>query len=149
MVSATPGAIGYFELSYAEANSIAYCLIQNASGDFVGPLTSNVAAAASMKSDVTATNFSIVNEPAPHSYPISGYSWLLLYARQTNSTTGAALVKLVDWMTHSGQAIANANYYVPLPPTVASLALSALGTVVGPTGQRLLPDASEHRRAVS
>ncbi len=141
VVKATPGSIGYFELSYAEANALAYFLVQNAAGDFVGPLPSNVAAAAAMKSDVTATNFSIVNEPGPHSYPISGYSWVLLYARQTDTTTGAALVQLVDWMTHSGQAVANANYYVPLPPNVASFALSALETIIGPSGQHLLSNA--------
>ncbi len=43
--------------------------------------------------------------------------------------------------THSGQAVANANYYVPLPATVASLALSALDTIIGPNGQHLLSNA--------
>jgi phosphate transport system substrate-binding protein len=86
------------------------------------PSTSDVAAAAAAKTDVSAANFSIENEPGPHSYPISGYSWLLLYAKQTNAVVGSAVVKLIDWLTHTGQAIASVSYYVPLPPNVASLA---------------------------
>lgn len=138
VVQAKPGSIGYFELSYAEANSLAYCLVQNAAGAFVGPMTGDVAAAAAAKTDVSAANFSIVNEPGPDSYPISGYSWVLLYAKQTNTTIGSAVVELVDYLTHAGQVIAGANFYVPLPPNVASLAQSTLETVVGPAGQKLL-----------
>ncbi len=91
-----------------------------------------------MKADLSASNFSIVNEPGPQSYPISGYSWLLIYMRQSSAASGAALVQLVDWMTHAGQAIAEANDYVPLPSDVQALASSALQQVVGPSGQRLL-----------
>jgi phosphate transport system substrate-binding protein len=138
VVEARPGSIGYFELSYAESNSLAYCLVQNSAGDFVGPMTRDVAAAAASKTDVSAANFSIVDEPGADSYPISGYSWVLLYARQLNATTGVAVVKLVDWLTHTGQAIAGANNYVPLPSNAASLAQSTLETVVGPAGHKLL-----------
>ena len=138
IVKILPGSIGYFELSYAESNLLPYAAIEDQTGAFVPPFPANVAAAAAMKAILTASNFSIVNEPGPQSYPISGYSWLLIYMRQSSAASGAALVQLVDWMTHAGQAIAEANDYVPLPSDVQALASSALQQVVGPSGQRLL-----------
>ena len=108
------GSIGYFELSYAESQSLPYALIENGSGTFVPPFAANVAADASIKRDLSASNFSIVDEPGPESYPISGYSWALLYARQPSTATGTALVDLINWLTQAGQKVAGANYYVAL-----------------------------------
>jgi phosphate transport system substrate-binding protein len=137
-LKALPGSIGYFELSYAESENLPYAYVQNRSGAFVPPFAANVAADASMGPKLSASNFAIVNEPGPQSYPISGYSWALLYARQTNTVTGTALVNLVDWMTHAGQQVAGANYYVPLPPAIQALARDTLEGVKGPAGNMLL-----------
>ena len=117
-----PGSIGYFELSYAESHLLPYTVMQNESGAFVPPFAANVAADASMKKDLSASNFSVVNEPGPKSYPITGYSWVLLYGRQPSTATGTALVRLVGWLTHAGQSVASANYYVPLPLNIEELA---------------------------
>ena len=62
----------------------------------------------------------------------------MIYIRQSSAASGAALVQLVNWMTHAGQGIAETNDYVPLPPVVQALASSALQVVVGPSGQRLV-----------
>ena len=76
--------------------------------------------------------------PAPASYPISGYSWALIYTRQHNQATGQALVTMLDWLTHDGQASAAANGYVPLPSQIQQLARTMLQQVTGPTGTHLL-----------
>ena len=134
-----PGSIGYFELSYAEAQNLPYAFVQNRSGAFVPPFAANVAADASMRPELSASSFSIVDEPGTASYPISGYSWALLYARQPNTVTGTTLVNLVDWLTHAGQQVAGANYYVVLPPAIQALAQATLKAVTGPSGNVLLP----------
>ncbi len=134
-----PGSIGYFELSYAESQNLPYALLQNRSGAFVPPFAANVAADAAKRPALSASSFSIVDEPGTASYPISGYSWALLYAHQANTVTGTALVNLVAWLTHSGQQVAGANYYVPLPPAIQGLAQVTLKEVTGPTGGVLLP----------
>jgi phosphate transport system substrate-binding protein len=137
-LEALPGSIGYFELSYAESENLPYAVIQNRSGAFVPPFAANVAADASIRPKLSASSFSIVNEPGPQSYPVSGYSWALLYAHQPNAVTGTALVNLVDWLTHAGQTVAGANYYVPLPSAIQALAQATLEAVKGPTGNVLL-----------
>jgi phosphate transport system substrate-binding protein len=58
--------------------------------------------AAAEKPDITPTDFSIVNQPGAGSYPITGYSWALIYTRQTDQATGQALVTMLNWLTHAG-----------------------------------------------
>jgi hypothetical protein len=107
-------------------------------GHYVTPSTQTVAAAAAQKPDITPTDFSIVNQPGASSYPISGYSWALVYTRQQNQATGQALVAMLVWLTHDGQASAAANGYVPLPPQIQQLARTMLQQIAGPTGTHLL-----------
>ena len=58
--------------------------------------------------------------------------------RQQNQAPGPALVTMLDWLTHDGQASAAANGYVPLPTQVEQLARTMLQQVTGPTGTHLL-----------
>ncbi len=138
LVARTPGAIGYIERSYSSPTLFAYTAIRNAAGLFVTPTATNIAAAAARKPDVSASNFSIVDEPGPRSYPIVGYSWVLIYEHQTNTDSGMALVSLLDWLTHVGQSYAAQAGYVPLPSNIRALAVATLRKVVGPSGQNLL-----------
>ena len=97
-----------------------------------------VAADAAQKPAITPTDFSIVNQPGASSYPITGYSWALVYTHQPNQATGQQLVSLLDWLIHSGQAYAAATSYVPLPPQIQQLAHTMLQRVTGPNGKSLL-----------
>jgi len=122
LVWQTPGAIGYVELAYALQNNFKFCQMQNAAGTYVYPSLQTVAADAAQKPNVTAQDFSIVNEQGANSYPISGYSWGLVYATQSNASTAEALAKVLDWLTHAGQTDAQAIDYVPLPDNIQQLA---------------------------
>jgi len=139
-IQSTPYSIGYVELAYAVQNHFTYAAIKNAAGNYVSPSLTTVAADADQKTTVTPTDFSIVNAPGANSYPISGYSWALLLQKQTNATTGAGVVKVLDWTTHTGggQDLAAALQYVALPPVVQNQNRTTLLTVTGPSGQVLL-----------
>ena len=133
----TPFSIGYVEQAYSQGLVLPFAEIRNQAGNYVLPSTQTIAAAA-QKPDITPTDFSIVNQPGASSYPISGYSWALIYTRQPSQANGQALVTMLDWLTHDGQAYAAANLYVPLPAQVRQLAHTMLGQVTGPGGTRLL-----------
>jgi phosphate transport system substrate-binding protein len=133
----TPFSIGYVEQAYSQGLVLPFAAIRNQAGNYVLPSTQTIAAAA-QKPDITPTDFSIVNQPGASSYPISGYSWALIYTRQPSQANGQALVTMLDWLTHDGQAYAAANLYVPLPAQVRQLAHTMLGQVTGPGGTRLL-----------
>jgi phosphate transport system substrate-binding protein len=134
----TPWSIGYVEQAYSQGLVLPFAEIRNQAGNYVLPSTQTIAAAAAQKPDITPTDFSIVNQPGASSYPISGYSWALIYTHQPDQATGQALVTMLDWLTHDGQAYAAANLYVALPPQVRQLALTMLQQITGPTGGHLL-----------
>jgi phosphate transport system substrate-binding protein len=139
LIQQTPYSIGYVELAYALQNKFTYAAIRNAAGQFVLPSKVSVAADAAQKPNVTTVDFSIVDQPGATSYPISGYSWALIYQLQKNQTAGTALVKILDWLSHApGQALASSLDYVPLPANIQALARSTLLQVTGPDGKTVL-----------
>ncbi len=134
----TPFSIGYVEQAYSQGLLLPFAAIRNQAGNYVTPSTQSVAADAAQKPGITAAEFSIVNQPGATSYPISGYSWALVYTRQPGQATGQALVAMLDWLTHAGQAYAAANGYVPLPAQIQQLARTMLQRITGPSGTSLL-----------
>jgi len=130
----TPFSIGYIEQAYSLGLVLPFAAVRNQVGNYVTPSAQTVAADAAQKPGITATDFSIVNQPGAASYPISGYSWALVYTRQQNQARGQALVAMLDWLTHGGQAYAAANGYVPLPAQIQQLALTMLQQITSPNG---------------
>jgi phosphate transport system substrate-binding protein len=121
------GAIGYVELAYALDNHIPYAEMQNKAGAYLSPSQNSVRAAAAQFPNVSYKNFSIVNAPGKKSYPIAGYSWVLL--RQHPKSNGTQLVDLFMWMTTGGQQYAVKLYYVALPANVQKEAAKALASI--------------------
>ncbi len=137
-VNRTLFSIGYMEQAYSQGLLLPFAAIRNQAGNYVIPSAQTVTADAAQKPAITPTDFSIVNQPGATSYPISGYSWALVYTHQPSQATGQALVAMLDWLTHDGQAYAAANGYVPLPAGIQQLAHTMLQQVTGPTGTHLL-----------
>lgn len=120
-VKSTAGAIGYNELAYVLTNTIQYGVVQNAAGNYVAPsLDSAAAAAASATNIPDDLRFFIVNEPGANAYPISGYSWVIVYQQQSNADKGQALADTLWWMVHTGQQYATSLSYVPLPAAIVT-----------------------------
>jgi hypothetical protein len=142
----TPFSIGYVEQAYARGLLLPFAAIRNKAGNYVIPSTQTVATDAAQKPAITPANFSIVNQPGANSYPISGYSWALVYTRQHSQATGQKLVSMLDWLTHNGQSSAAANGYVPLPPRTRALARTMLQQITGPSGRLLRADGVLLRR---
>jgi phosphate transport system substrate-binding protein len=124
------GTIGYVELAYALQSGLNYAAVQNAAGAFVVPDSGSVAADAAAFPGVSATNYLIVNGSGAGSYPISTYSWVIVYQKQSNANNGIALGKMLDWM-------ATAIGYVPLPGNIQSLAITAINSMQNSSGQPL------------
>ncbi|MGH7045445.1 MAG: phosphate ABC transporter substrate-binding protein PstS [Stellaceae bacterium] len=127
LVRQTPGAIGYIELAYLLENSMTYAALENRAGQYVLPSIVTVAAAAATKPDVSSTNFSIVDTSCAACYPISGYSWVLLYQKPADPHRAALVKSIMTWLVTDGQPIARTVDYVPLPANVQQQALHILG----------------------
>lgn len=121
-VAQTPGAIGYVELGYADANQLQYGQVQNRAGRFVTPTVESVtAAAAGALAEMGAnTDFrvSITNPAGASAYPIASFTWLLLKKEYPDAAQASALVPFVWWAITDGQAAAPRLGYAPLPPAM-------------------------------
>ncbi len=135
IVQSTAGAIGYMELNYAQANSIAFGKVKNLDGKFVSasPESVSIAGAAAldgMKGSVLAAN--IWNQPGESTYPISGFTYLIFYKdlrNSKNSAEAAAFKKFVIWCTSDGQRFASEMAYAPLTDGVKARVLEVLNDV--------------------
>jgi phosphate transport system substrate-binding protein len=126
LVRRIPGAIGYVELAYLLQNDMTYALLQNKAGKYLYPNISTVAAAAATHANLTTTDFSIVDAAGPDCYPISGYSWVLLYKTPNDRQRGALVKQIINWLVTEGQPIAKGFEYVPLPDNVQLQAMKVL-----------------------
>lgn len=117
------GSIGYVELAYAVKNNLSYASIKNKAGNFIVPSLESVTAAAmneakKMPSDLRV---SITDAAGKDSYPISGFTWLLIYQNQKNEEKAKAMVSFLKWAFREGEKFAPALYYAPLPKEVIAL----------------------------
>ena len=127
LVKQTPGSIGYVELAYLLENSIPYAQLQNKAGKYLYPTIDTVAAAAATKPNVSSTDFSIVDASCAECYPISGYSWVMLYQKPKDDARGKLVKTIMTWLATEAQPIAKTVDYVPLPANVQKQALQVLG----------------------
>ena len=124
LIKQTPGAIGYIELAYAIQNAMAYAKVQNKAGNFITPSIASVTAAANI-SIPPDSKVSLTNTEAADGYPISGFSWVLIYKEQKyndrSSDRAAKLLKLISWAIHDGQQYSGALNYAPLSPAAVAV----------------------------
>jgi phosphate transport system substrate-binding protein len=128
-VRQTPGAIGYIELAYVLENEMSYARVENKAGKFVYPSIETVAAAAASKPEVSSTDFSIVDAVGESSYPISGYSWVMLYERPSDPARAKLVRETMEWLVTKGQALAKSVDYVPLPDNVQQRAIKLVSAM--------------------
>jgi phosphate transport system substrate-binding protein len=131
LVQQTPGSIGYVELIYALQNKIAYSSVQNADGEFVRATIQAVTAAAgaAVKNMPKDFRVSITNAPGKGVYPISSFTWILLYENPKDKAQSKVMVDFMKWALTDGQKFAGELGYAPLPAEVVKLEMDALGTI--------------------
>ena len=131
LVQQTPGSLGYVELIYALQNKIAYGSVQNAEGEFVRATIQAVTAAAgaAVKSMPKDFRVSITNAPGKGVYPISSFTWILLYENPKDKAQSKVMVDFMKWALTDGQKFAGDLGYAPLPAEVVKLEMDALTTI--------------------
>jgi phosphate transport system substrate-binding protein len=128
LVSQTPGSIGYVELIYAVQNNIKYGSVQNQAGEFIRASEQSVTAAAASTAAKMPADFrvSITNAEGKGAYPISSFTWLLLYEDPKDKAQAKVMVEFLRWALTDGQKFAGQLGYAPLPASVVKLEMTAL-----------------------
>ena len=131
LVTQSPGSIGYVELIYALQNKISYGQVQNVNGEFVKATVDSVTAAAAGAAPDMPADFrvSITNAPGPGVYPISSFTWLLLYENPMDKAHSQAMVDFMKWALADGQKYCADLGYAPLPAKVVELETAALAKI--------------------
>jgi phosphate transport system substrate-binding protein len=127
LVKQTKNSIGYCEAIYAKQNNLTFASVKNQAGKFVIASIESISAAAEAAAANMPKDFrvSITNASGEKSYPISTFTWLLVYQNNTGST-GAVLKDFLGWMLEDGQKSAPALGYAPLPESVKSMVKNAI-----------------------
>jgi len=129
VVSQTPGAIGYVELIFALNNNISFGSVQNAAGDIVKASPESVTKAAAGVSMPDDFRVSITNAPGAGAYPISSFTWLLLYENPSDKAMSKVMVDFITWAIGDGQKFATELGYASLPEAVVMKEMGALGKI--------------------
>jgi len=140
VVRQQPGGLGYIELAYAVQNKIPYAFVQNRVGKFIEPnLESTTAASnafgAEMPEDLGQL---LVNAPGDDSYPIAGYTFLLIYQDMSDCTKARKLAEFVRWALTEGDKYATELLYAPLGVSVEQKVIEQLHGLTCEEGKAVL-----------
>ncbi len=133
LVKQLPGSAGYVELIYALQNTMPYASIKNKSGNYIKPSleSTSVACDVAIPAD---TRVSVTDTAAPNGYPIASFTWIILYKEQAygNRPQAKAMetVKLLWWMIHDGQKLAEPLAYASLPKSAVGKAEAVIRSIV-------------------
>jgi phosphate transport system substrate-binding protein len=131
LVKHTPGAIGYVELAYAVQNKMAFAKVQNKAGNFITPSVESTKAASNIQLPEDS-KVSLTDTDAPDGYPISGFTWTLIYKEQKydnrSQDRATKLLKLLWWNIHDGQKFCEGLHYAPLSPAAVAVAEKILNS---------------------
>jgi phosphate transport system substrate-binding protein len=123
----TPGAIGYVELAYAVSGHLPSAALENRAGHYLRCTPQTVQAAAATKTEISPTDFLIVDRDGGASYPIAGYSWAILYKNLLDPDRARVVHDVLSWiLSNNGQQLAASLNYVALPAAVQREALHAI-----------------------
>ncbi|WP_321288218.1 phosphate ABC transporter substrate-binding protein PstS [uncultured Sunxiuqinia sp.] len=132
-ISQAEGAVGYIGSEFAFAQKIQTAKVQNSSGEYILPSIESISAAA--QGEIPAdTRVMLTNSSDPASYPISGFTWIILYKDQAydgrSMAQAKATVEFLDWMvSEEAQAQAAKVNYAPLPEAAVQKAKAILRSV--------------------
>ena len=130
-VKNTPNTIGYTELAYAVQNKLPVGLIKNTGGNFVEPTIDSVTAAAAASAAAIPEDLrvSITNAPGAQAYPISSFTYILVYKDQKDAAKGKALADFLWWGIHDGESFAKTLQYAPLPAEIVKKAEAKINSI--------------------
>jgi phosphate transport system substrate-binding protein len=133
-VKQTSGAIGYIELAYAIQNKIPFALLKNKDGNFVkaSPDTVSQAGEGALAQMDKSLAVSIWNQTGKDAYPISSFTYLIVYkdlSALKDQAKAKALVDFLKWAMTDGEKTAPQLDYAGLSDGVQKKVMEQLDTI--------------------
>jgi phosphate transport system substrate-binding protein len=132
IVKATPGAVGYVDLSDAKASGLQFAKVKNKSGkavvaDLVGATAA--LAGAQVNADLS---YNPLNAEGADAYPITAPTWILVYKNQVDKVKGEAIKSFLRYMVGDAQKLAEDVDYAPLPAALQQKAVAQIEQILVP-----------------
>ena len=129
IISDTSGAIGYVDLSDANATGLSYASIQNKDGEYVQPTLEGATAAldgAEVNDDLT---YNPLNASGADAYPITAPTYLLTYQTYSDATVVENLKCWVTYVLTDAQSLAPDVDFAALPEGLDEKALEQVDMI--------------------
>lgn len=130
-VQQNEGAIGYVELAYAIENGLSHAQLKNKDGNYVeASLESTTAAAAGAVADMPEDmRVSITDQPGEKAWPISTFTYLLVYEEYEDEEKTAEMIDFIWWAISDGDEYARELLYSPLPDNLKEMVKDKLESI--------------------
>jgi phosphate transport system substrate-binding protein len=117
-------------LTYAQTNKLPFATIKNQAGNFVDPSPKSVTAAANGALKTMPEDFrvSITDSAAKDAYPISSFTYLLIYKKMP-AEKAKPLQEFLMWAMNQGQKMAEPLFYAPLPKSMVPKVIAKIKTM--------------------
>jgi phosphate transport system substrate-binding protein len=129
IVKSTPGSIGYVDFADAKAAGLTYASVKNQSGSYIAPSPSSASAAGTTVTLAPDLTFHAVWSSNPQAYPITYQSWVLVYQKQSSTSTTKNLKAYIGYLLGDGQKLLTGLGYAPLPANIDSKAKAQLSKI--------------------
>jgi phosphate transport system substrate-binding protein len=133
LVKQLPASVGYVELIYALQNKMPFATLKNKSGNWIVPSLASTSEAGMVSIPADVTKLVLTDTGAADGYPISAFTWILVYKEQGYDNRPRdkvdAMMKLLWWIVHDGQQYAEPLAYARLPSAVVTKAEAILKSV--------------------
>lgn len=132
-IKQTEGAVGYIGSEFAFAQKIPFAQVENSAGKYVLPSLESISAAAQGEIPED-TKLMLTCSSDPEAYPISGFTWIILYKDQNYNNRSLAqaqeTLNFLSWIIEKdAQALAQQVNYAQLPAKTVAQAKAILASV--------------------
>jgi phosphate transport system substrate-binding protein len=135
VVSRIQNAIGYVEHAYVKQGRLKHALVQNAAGQYIEPSTESFRQASTGVDWASSSYQILTQQPAPQAWPITGASFVLLYAKHEKPEQAAQVLRFFHYgLTQGDKQVAELGY-APLPKEVVNLVEKQWSQVRDAAGQ--------------
>ncbi len=118
LLSQIPGSFGYIGTAYQRPYNLSFAAMKNAAGNFVYPSLDSIKEAATLSIPKDG-RISCIFTDAPQGYPITSFSWLILYQEQfyqkRSKKHAEKIVHFLKWMITYSPNIADQLRLPSLP----------------------------------
>jgi phosphate transport system substrate-binding protein len=126
LISSTDGAIGYVDLSDADASGLVYASVKNAAGEFVQPTVEGAAAALEGTDVPDDLSIDPINAEGAESYPIVAPTFILVRTTYDDEGTAALVKSYAQYLVSDGQSLLEDLGFAPLPESIAGPTLDSI-----------------------